>query len=121
MLNNQRLIRIREKLLDFSFTVLWVPGKTHYIADDHSRYPVFGLHEMELPFDDIATCFCVHKLMSLSDITSAVDTDYTCLIAFVKGDQHFGKIGDSHIAKLFHGVMDNLSVRTVDSTKLVIM
>ena len=26
-LNNQRLIRIREKLLDFSFTVTWVPGK----------------------------------------------------------------------------------------------
>ena len=39
-LNNQCLIRIREKLLDFSFTVTWVPGKTHYIADALSRYPV---------------------------------------------------------------------------------
>ena len=53
MLNNQRFIRIREKLLDFSFTVTWVPGKTHYIADALSRYPVFGPHEMELPIDDI--------------------------------------------------------------------
>ena len=27
MLNNQRLIRIREKLLDFSFMVMWVPAR----------------------------------------------------------------------------------------------
>ena len=81
MLNNQRLIRIREKLLDFSFTVTWVPGKTHYIADALSRYPVFGPHEMELPIEDIATCFRVHKLMSLDDITSAIDVDYASLIA----------------------------------------
>ena len=64
-LNNQRLIRIREKLLDFSFTVSWVPGKTHYIADALSRYPVFGPHEMELPIDDVATCFRVNGFMSL--------------------------------------------------------
>ena len=37
MLNNQWIIRIREKLLDFSFTVTWVQGKTHYIADALSR------------------------------------------------------------------------------------
>ena len=75
MLNNQRFIRIREKLLDFTFTVTRVPGKTHYIADALSRYPVFGPHEMELPINDIATCFRVHKLMSLGDITSAIDAN----------------------------------------------
>ena len=79
-LNNQRLIRIREKLLDFSFTVTWVPGKTHYIADALSRYPVFGPHEMELPIDDIATCFRVNGFMSLEHIFSTVDKVYTCLL-----------------------------------------
>ena len=49
MLNNQRLIHIKEKLLDFSFAVMWGPGKTHYIADALRCYPVFGPHEMELP------------------------------------------------------------------------
>ena len=96
MLNNQRLIRIREKLLDFSLSITWVPGKTHYIADALSQYPVFGPHEMKLPIDDIATCFRVHKLMSLNDITSAVDADYARIIAFVKGEQCFDKIGDCH-------------------------
>ena len=38
MLNNQKLIRIRDNLLDFSITVSWVPGKTHYIADALSWY-----------------------------------------------------------------------------------
>ena len=70
MLNNQHLIRIREKLLDFSFTVTWVPGKTHYIVNALGRYPVFGPHEMGLPIDNIATCFSVNKLMLLGDITT---------------------------------------------------
>ena len=34
------------------------------IADALSRYPVFGPHEMELPNDNIATCFRVNKLMN---------------------------------------------------------
>ena len=117
MLNNQRLIRIREKLLDFSFTVTWVPGKTHYIADALSRYPVFGPHEMELPID-IATCFRVHKLMSLGNITSVVDADYANLIAFVKGNQRQDKTNNPHIAKLFHSVMDELSVCQVNGVVL---
>ena len=74
----------REKLLDFSFTVTWVPGKTHYIADALIRYPVFGPHEMELPIDDIATCFRVNGLMTLDDILASVDKDYATLISFVR-------------------------------------
>ena len=108
--------QIWEKLLDYSFTVTWVQGKTHYIADALSRYPVFGPHEMELPVDD-----SVNKLLSLSDITTMVDTDYNYLVSFVKGNQCFSKLSDNHVAKLFHSVMDDLSVRIVDNTELVIL
>ena len=73
-------------MLDFSFTVSWVPGKTHYIADDLSRYPVFGPHEMELPIDDVATCFRVNGFMSLEDILASVDKEHTTLVAFVQGN-----------------------------------
>ena len=41
-LDNPRLTRMREKLTVYSFTVQWVEGKTHYIADALSRYPVFN-------------------------------------------------------------------------------
>ena len=112
MLNNQRLIRIREKLLDFSFTVTWVPGKMHYIADALSRYLVFGPHEMELPID---------KILSLGDNTSSVDDEYANLVAFVQGRQHHDNTGKPHIAKLFRNVMDDLSIRQVNGVDLVIL
>ena len=121
MLNNQRLIRIREKLLDFSFTVTWVPGKTHYIADALSRYPVFGPHEMELPINDIATCFQVNKILSLGDITLSVNDEYASLIAFVRGQQQHDNTGKPHIAKLFCSVMDELSIRQVNGVELVVL
>ena len=37
---NRRLQRFREKIVDYSFTVEWVEGKTHLIADALSRSPV---------------------------------------------------------------------------------
>ena len=76
---------------------------------------------MELPIDDIATCFRVHKLMSLGDITLAINADYASLIAFVKGNQRHDKTNNPHIAKLFHSVMDELSVRQVNGVELVIL
>ena len=41
-LENARLMRMREKIIPFTFKITWVAGKTHYIADALSRYPVFG-------------------------------------------------------------------------------
>ena len=37
---NRRLQRFRERVLDYTFTVEWVEGKTHCIADALSRYPL---------------------------------------------------------------------------------
>ena len=36
---------------------------------------------MELPIDDVATCFRVNGFMSLEDILASVDKDYTALVA----------------------------------------
>ena len=41
-LENARLMRMREKIIPYTFKITWVAGKTHYIADALSRYPVFG-------------------------------------------------------------------------------
>ena len=107
--------------MDISFTVTWVPGKTHYIADALSRYSVFGPHEMELPIDDIATCFRVHGLMTLDDILSSVDEDYTNLISFVQGQQRFKHAEQAHIAKLFRNVMNDLSIRKINGVDVVML
>ena len=46
-IGNPRLQRIREKLLEYNFTVTWVPGKGHLIADALSRAPLFAPEEVE--------------------------------------------------------------------------
>ena len=48
-----------------------------------------------------------------------IDTGYNRLVSFAKVNQCFDKIGDSHIAKLFHGVMKDLSFFTVENSELV--
>ena len=76
---------------------------------------------MELPIDDVATCFRVNGFMSLGHIFSSVDKDYTSLISFVQGNQRFGKSDKDNIARLYHGVLDDLSVRDVEGNKLVML
>ena len=39
--DNPRLLNFREKVQNFNFEVRWVAGKTHYIADALSQFPVF--------------------------------------------------------------------------------
>ena len=46
-LDNARLMRMREKLTNFSFKVKWVEGKTNMIANALSRAPVFQPEEEE--------------------------------------------------------------------------
>ena len=41
-LQNQQLMRMREKVTSYNFSVIWTPGKTHHIADLLSRAPIFG-------------------------------------------------------------------------------
>ena len=42
---NPGLQRLREKLVEYSFVVKWVPRKTHHIADALSRAPLFSPDE----------------------------------------------------------------------------
>ena len=50
------IMRMREKILPYSFSVTWVPGKTHYIADALSRYPVFQPDADHIPTEDAIVC-----------------------------------------------------------------
>ena len=46
-LENPRLMRMREEILEYTSIVKWVPGKTHYIADALSRSPMFDTNDEE--------------------------------------------------------------------------
>ena len=55
-LENARLMRMREKIIPYTFKITWVAGKTHYIADALSRYPVFGPAEDNFNVDMAIKC-----------------------------------------------------------------
>ena len=56
-LASPRLQRLREKVAMFSFNVIWVPGKTHLIADALSRAPLFTAEDLPgLEIDTAISC-----------------------------------------------------------------
>ena len=78
-ISNPRLQRLREKLVEYSFVVKWVPGKTHHIADAHSRAPLFSPEETEdMQVDTARACLASLPGMAseLDVILNAVDADY---------------------------------------------
>ena len=52
-LDKPRLMRFREKIMFYNFSVKWVRGKTLYIANALSRAPVFSAAELDQDSRDI--------------------------------------------------------------------
>ena len=65
----------------YNFSVKWVPGKTHYIADALSRVPVFStakLEEDQRDIEDMIHCIRISSDPALNIITeTAKDNAYT--------------------------------------------
>ena len=49
------------------------------------------------------------------------DRDYTALIKFVRGNQHFSNADGSNIAKLYRSVLNDLSVRDINGVSVVML
>ena len=73
-------MRMREKILPYSFMVTWVPGKTHYIADALSRYPVFEPEADHIPTEDATVCLSTTAVNTIQCITGAITKDYLQII-----------------------------------------
>ena len=59
-LPNARLMRMRETLSGYTFSVKWVPGKNHQIADALSPAPFFAPEEENnITIDTAQTCLYV--------------------------------------------------------------
>ena len=105
---------MREKLTVYSFTVQWVEGKTHYIADALSRYPVFNpdqsidAPEPEQP--EIVTCMRATDNRGIDDIIKHIDEDYKLVADAVESDQNWKKISRRHPANQYKGIMHRLTI-----------
>ena len=101
---------------DSSFTVEWVEGKIHYIADALSRYPVFNtdssidteMAEPEQP--EIVNCMRTTHAHGLQDICQYIDDEYNMIADVVESDQNWKKFSRQHPAMQFKGIMHRLSL-----------
>jgi len=108
---NRRLQRIREKIVDFTFELKWVAGKTHQIADALSRSPIFEAPETP---DEAHGAFC-HAVASdapLQEIYDAAeaDEDYQSVLTALVAGKTPASLPPRHPAKLFSNVWGALSV-----------
>ena len=108
---------MREKLTVYSFTVKWVEGKTHYIADALSRYPVFNpdqsidAPEPEQP--EIVTCLRTTSNRGIEDIIQHIKEDYKLIADAVESDQNWKKIRRQHPGKSIQGDCRDVVLRNV--------
>ena len=108
-LENPRLMRMREKMMEYSPEVKWVPGKTHYIADALSRSPLFEANEEEYT----VSCSYISVETAWESIKEgAKDQEYMALTKAIKDDKPLPKNSP------YRTLYDRLSIRQIEDTEL---
>ena len=76
---NPRLQKLREKLVEYNFTVTWVLGKSHHIADALSSAPLFSPEETDDMYIDSVRAYMTQvpaMEQELNSILDSIDSDY---------------------------------------------
>jgi hypothetical protein len=132
-LSNARLRRYCEKLMPYSFSVQWVAGKTHLIADALSRFPVFPPPEAEEDIEDAeiaagaAMCHAISTDPNLSPLfeAAAIDHDYEAVKQALLDGRVPKQFPPAHPARQYSSVWSDLSVYddgliVLDGSRIVI-
>ena len=119
-IENARLLRFREKLAHFSFSVEYVPGKNHLIADALSRAPVFSPPEQEVISINTLLANKLASDPALQKFYDAAvkDFDYSSVVTALVNGKSPATLPPNHPARHFRSIWDNLSV--LDDTLLVL-
>ena len=112
-ISNARLQRFCEKLLQYTFTISWVPGKVHLIADALSRAPVFDPPENEEVTANLVLSRTISKdpaLQELYDCIAEDDSYSKVKQAFLSG-KDVKNFPIDHPARRYKQIWDDLSLR----------
>ena len=97
-LTNARLLRFREKLVDYQFEVEWQAGKLNEIADALSRYPVWPAKEETSAEADADLAVVVNRV--------AEDPAMQVLYDYAAEDDEYGMLIDA-----LHNQLDRVAIR----------
>ena len=117
---NPRLQRYRERLTPYSFSVKWVPGKTHVIADSLSHAPLYASEEdQDITVDTALTCLTSTRDPAIEIIFSSIDEDYRKCTQDIINNTNY-----SDLSRSLKGIRDRLSVDSfpivLDSIQIVV-
>ena len=114
---NARLIKWRQRIMQYSFDLQWVPGKKMLAADALSRHPTFsGYDEIDEVF------FQVRSMQSdprLAEIASFGSKEYVETAKFVLQDLPRSKIKPGHEAQKYSNIWQELSVIETENGPLL--
>ena len=130
---NLRLQKTRERMMQYNIIIKWVPGKTHYVADALSRQPLFNVMD-----DEEDTCSGVEefhlrkvsysshgkaredkKLDMMFDM--AKEDSYQQVVTALLEDREVGDLPSHHPAKEFREVWDRISLSDTGAYPLMIL
>ena len=119
-IENARLLRFHKKVAHFSFSVEYVPGKTHLIADALSRAPIFSPPEKELISVNQSFANKLASDPALQTFYDAANSDhnYKSTVQALLAGKTPSVLPNNHPARTFRNIWDDLSV--MDDTLLVL-
>ena len=122
-IDNPRLLNLREKIQHYNFKVHWVAGKTHYIADALSRFPIFNpdpKNDEEVVFDAVS-CLRVSKDPAIA-IIEEINNDkrYLATLEAIYDDADPATLPADHPAKEYSAVFHELSIRHNGEQELIL-
>ena len=123
-LENNRLMRMREKIIEFTLEVRWVEGKkTHYIADALSRAPVFAPEEEEFTIDCAIThCRQIKEGSEIMHTFAGLQQEeYRQLIEATLEGKDFSKLPLTHPARAYKSIADRISVSKAGTTDVAML
>ena len=111
-IENVRLQRIREKLTNYAFEVIWSPGKCHLIADALSRAPVFHPGQEEQVTCNVELAYAIAEDPILQPLYDAaeIDSDYQETIKAFVEDKRPEHLPPTHPARILKSFWDDISI-----------
>ena len=120
-IEKSRLMRMREKLTEYSFEVKWVEGKSHYIADALSRAPVFEPQEEELTIDCAINCLRLTDSKAISILDEIRGEEYKQLINCIISNRELKDLPPDHPARKYKEMGKRISISTTGNTYVAML